>query len=365
MLTGMEGPQGSITPRIDYHPRVNKSRRNMPGRTAASIQDVADIAGVSIATVSRVLNSPNLVTADTASRVRKAIDQLGYVPNAFAQALITRSSRVIAVALPDIHGEFYSELLRGADAEARRLGYHLLVVSNPPKGPQSDLGLGPVLGLVDGLAVMITEPNETLVKRLSAAGIPMVVLDAAPEGSTLDTIVIDNEAGATEATEHLLSTVPSNRCYFLGGPRDNFDTARRAEAFLRAALGDGRSRSNVNVSYGEYSFESGRERALRMHEAGELDGAGILAGNDEIASGVLHAAREAGLSVPERVSIIGFDDTRLASLVRPMLSTVRVPMADVGSTAIQLLVRRIKDPESAAMHVRLTPTLVLRQSTLR
>jgi LacI family transcriptional regulator len=306
------------------------------------------------------------VSEGTAKRVREAVSSLGYVPNAFAQALIKRSSHVLAVALPDIHGEFYSELLRGADAQAKRDGYHLLVVSGQGQPGSEGLGLEPLLGLVDGLALMVTEANDVLVKRLAGTRLPVVVLDAAPAGTNLDTIVIDNEAGASEATRHLLNLVPPDRCYFVGGPKDNFDTARRAEAFAKTVqVAQGGRVAHANVAFGSYSVEWGRERALQMHEEGVLAGAGLLAGNDEIAYGIIHGAREVGIDVPAQALVVGFDDTRLASLVRPTLSTVRVPLAEVGATAIGLLVRRVKDPGAVPMHVQLRPTLVVRQSTTR
>lgn len=353
-------------------PPAPKPRKNLTPRTAASIQDVADRAGVSIATVSRVLNNPSMVAVETAQRVRDVVNELGYVPNVSAQSLVTRSSHLLAMALPDIHGEFYSALLGGADAEAKKQGYHLLVSSGQGRAMQNDLGLGPLLGLVDGVAVMITEPNEALIKRVTSAGMPMVVLDSAPAGTKLDTIEVDNQAGATAATEHLLRMVPPDRCYFVGGPKDNFDTAERAEAFIRTVTTAARSRGtpvSASAAYGSYSFDWGKARGEQMIADGVLRrGAeglpvGVLAGNDEIAYGLLHAAREAGIDVPGRLAVVGFDDTRLASLVRPTLSTVRVPLAEVGATAVQLLVRRINDPEAAPMHVRLTPTLVVRQTT--
>lgn len=354
-----------------YDGRVEpKPKKNPPVRTAVSIQDVADRAGVSIATVSRVLNNPSMVAPETAERVRSIVAELGYVPNVSAQSLVTRSSRLLAMALPDIHGEFYSALLAGADGEAKKLGYHLLVSSGQGRAMENDLGLGPLLGLVDGVAVMITEPNEALIRRVTAAGMPMVVLDSAPAGTALDTIEIDNEAGATAATEHLLTMVSPERCHFIGGPRDNFDTMERADAFVRTVVAAAKRRGApvaASVSYGNYSFDWGKQRAEQMMADGLLNGeegaVGVLAGNDEIAYGVLHAAREAGLEIPGELAVVGFDDTRLASLVRPTLSTVRVPLTEVGATAVQLLVRRIRDRDAAAMHVRLTPTLVVRQTT--
>jgi LacI family transcriptional regulator len=207
------------------------------------------------------------------------------------------------MALPDIHGEFYSALLGGADGEAKKQGYHLLVSSGQGRAMQNDLGLGPLLGLVDGVAVMITEPNEALIKRVTSAGMPMVVLDSAPAGTKLDTIEVDNQAGATAATEHLLRMVPPDRCYFVGGPKDNFDTAERAEAFIRTVTAAARSRGtpvSASAAYGSYSFDWGKARGEQMIADGVLKrGAeglpvGVLAGNDEIAYGLLHAARGGG-----------------------------------------------------------------------
>jgi LacI family transcriptional regulator len=327
-----------------------------------SIQDVAEAAGVSIATVSRVLNNPTLVSPRTATKVRDAINALGYVPNAFAQGLISKSSRVLGVVLPDIHGEFYSELLRGADSEARHQGYSLLVCSRLRSADGSLLPIA-ALGFVDGLALMITEPDEGLLRLLRTHATPTVVLDAEAEaGAGIDTVIVDNAAGAREATEHLLKHVPADRLCFVGGPRDNFDTKTRAAAFIDAiAASAGAPPDDARVAFGTYSFEWGRQWA--SDHAASLDRAGVLAGNDEIAYGVVHRAEELGLKAGRDFMLVGFDDTRLASLVRPMLSTVRVPLADVGAAAVSLLVKRIKDRGAPVSHVRLTPRLIVRETT--
>ncbi|QOJ00675.1 MAG: LacI family DNA-binding transcriptional regulator [Phycisphaeraceae bacterium] len=333
-----------------------------PQRVHPSIQDVADEAGVSIATVSRVLNSPNLVAPATASRVRQAVEKLGYVPNAFAQGLITRASKVLALALPDIHGEFYSELLRGADGAAKALGYHLLVASAQGTPADADMGLGPVLGLVDGIALMVTEPNDALLKRAASARIPAVVLDA-PDPHHADSITVDNHAGATQATEHLLSLVSPRDAYFAGGPPENYDSKTRAQAFLETLKAHGNHVPADHVASGSFSFEWGERFARGLIKDGRLRGAGILAGNDEIAYGIIHAAEAEGLIPPRDFVIVGFDDTRLASLIRPTLSSVRVPMSDAGAKAVGLLVNRIKNPNLPPQRVSLTPTLVPRQTT--
>lgn len=341
---------------------IRRARTTSNGRSSVSIEDVASEAGVSIATVSRVINNPSLVAAETTERVQAAIRRLGYVPNPFAQGLITRASRVLGIALPDIHGEFYSELLRGADAEARRMDYHLLVSSehlrNASDSPRRNLAFG----LVDGLALMITEPNETLAREASSLSIPIVLMDDASCGPTTDCVLVDNTPGTAEAVTHLLDAVAGRRLYFVGGPKENFDTRRRAEVFRSRLASTGIAVRDEQVRFGEYSVEWGREWARTRGREG-LTGCGVLAGNDEIALGVLQAVMDLGLNVPGDTRIVGFDDTRLASLVRPTLSTVRVPLAEVGAAAIRLLVSRIEDGNRPAEKIVLPTSLVVRQSS--
>lgn len=346
------------------------------GRGAVSIQDVAAAAEVSIATVSRVLNNPSLVAEKTSARVQAAIDKLGYVPNAFAQGLITKASRVLGIALPDIHGEFYSELLRGADAEARRLGYHLIVSSDAhvvSPGAEGGANGTPLaaprartrnlaFGLVDGLAVMITEPNESLLKEARALQLPVVVLDLEIADAGVDCILVDNAVGTRQAVAHLLEQVDGTRLFFVGGPAENFDTRRRAEAFKSRLKSAGVKLRPDQLAFGEYNVEWGRKWALARGKE-RLIGSGILAGNDEIGLGVLHTCQDLGLDVPRDVSIVGFDDTRLAGLVRPSLSSVRIPLAEIGAAAIAMLAKRVEDPARPGETVRLETGLVVRESS--
>lgn len=335
-----------------------------------SIHTVAAAAGVSIATVSRVMNTPELVSSETATRVQKVIRELGYVPNPFAHGLSKRQSRVIGIALPDIFGEFYSELLRGANAEAHRLGYHLLISSEivglEPQDADSGTDRRPrqlSSGLIDGMAVMLTEPNESTVARLETASIPVVVVDLDLRERGFDSVIVDNAPGTAEAVRHLLTGVSPARCHFVGGPRENFDTRERALAFAATLAEAGHPPQPSQIVFGSYSVEWGAAWARQAAERGDLRGAGVLAGNDEIAVGIMQAAEDAGLSIPGDVRLVGFDDTRLAALVRPRLSTVRVPMADVGAAAVRALVRRLEDRDSDVEAVHLQTHLVVRESS--
>jgi LacI family transcriptional regulator len=332
-----------------------------------SMLDVARAAGVSTATVSRVLNTPGLVAAKTAERVDRAIRELGYRPNVFAQGLMTNRSRLLGVLLPDIHGEFYSGLIHGADAEARRRGYHLLVSSETRGQGEETLFNSNIVGFLAGLAVMITEPKGKLLEQAASSGLPLVVIDEELSGAKIDRVLVDNAAGTREAVTHLLTGVSPGRCWFVGGPRENYDTAARAAAFVATLGAAGPSRAENRLRFGEYSVEWGRRagRELLTGEGAPKAGApvGVLAGNDEIALGIMQTAAELGLSIPEQVRLVGFDDTRLASVVRPELSSVRVPTAEVGSAAVAALVDRLDEPDRPGTTVLLATRLVVRASS--
>jgi LacI family transcriptional regulator len=349
---------------------MRDARPNQPSasqeRRAASIDDVAHAASVSTATVSRVLNNPALVTPATAARVQKAILELDYRPNLLAKGLSTRRSRVLGIALPDLFGEFYSELLRGADGEARRQGYHLLVSSEARianGGHEQDHNF--TFGLIDGLAVMITEPDESIWSEVRKSTLPVVVLDSDIRAKGVSSIVVDSEGGTSEAMEHLLGSVAPERCYFIGGPERNFDTAERARAFAAALRSRGHEPRPGQSTFGSYTLECGHEWAAanlpRIMES-KLPIA-VLAANDEIAYGVMQVAHNMGYAIPQDIRLVGFDDSRLASLVRPRLSSVRIPAAEIGAAAIKLLVERISTPTSAVAKLRLGSSLVIRESS--
>lgn len=323
------------------------------------MKEVARSAGVSTATVSRVLNTPDLVSPETATKVQHAIEKLGYKPNVFAQGLMTRKSRLLGILLPDIHGEFYSELLRGADAEARRRGYHLLISSEARDNPTELFGSS-IMGFIAGLAVMITEPNAALHEQARESGLPLVVIDEGPHGDGVDQVMVDNQTGAREAVEHLLTAVPPENCYFVGGPKENYDTAERARVFTETLAKRGTKAAPAQVRFGEYSVEWGRKVGEQLFARRPGQPIGVLAANDEIALGLLIAARDRGCNVPGEVQIIGFDDTRLASLLRPQLSSVRVPMAELGAAAVRALIERVQNPELEGTTTTLPTRLIVR-----
>ncbi len=337
-------------------------------RQAVSIQDVADRAKVSIATVSRALNKPHMVSPDTGKRVLEAVEELGYRPNRFAQALMTRESGVLGIALPDLHGEFFSELIRGADAEARALGYHMLVSSIHddlgPKPADGPVRVSRALGLIDGLIAMITEPSSVLATQLDAMGVPLVMIGADDTDSNgHDSVSVDHADGARQACEHLLEDAEPGSCYFVGGPRRNYDTLKRAGAFRAFFESRGHTLRADQVQFRDYTIEWGGAWAQEMIERDALAGACVFCANDEIACGVLRIGRDAGLDVPGDLRIVGYDGTRLSQLVRPRLSTVAVPVDELGRSAVRLLIERLNEPDLPPRKIVLSPSLLVHESS--
>jgi LacI family transcriptional regulator len=329
-----------------------------------SIQDVADRAKVSISTVSRVLNRRNIVHAKTRERVESAIRELGYSPNVFARGLMLRRSHILSLMLPDLHGEFYSEIIRGANARARELGYQLMissVVSKDDDGSELMAALGSH-GLVDGLAIMISEVDDRTRDSLEKIQIPLVVLDGDIDGVEHDSVVIDQRKGAVALLRHLVKDCQVKRVVFVGGLVTNIDTMERLSAY-REVMAEAKLPVGADdVFHLDYQYDTAYELGEARVDQWAKQRVGVFAANDEMAAGLIDAAIAAGYSLPKDLAVVGFDDTRIAAMTRPRLTTVSVPMSNMGATAIDLLVQRLDDPEREPAKVTLESSLVVRES---
>ena len=330
---------------------------------AVSIQDVADRAKVSISTVSRVLNRRNIVNAKTKQRVESAIADLGYSPNVFARGLMLQRSNILGLVLPGLHGEFYSEIIRGADKRAQALGYKLLLSSASTEDDGSEfVGIVGAHGLVDGLAVMISETNARTRSTLEKVKAPLVVLDGDIEGVKHDSVIIDQRMGAVAMMRHLLVDRGIRRVVFVGGPTTNLDSMERLSAYRAVMAERGCEVAASDVHHLDYEYDTAYELALRDARSWTHRRAAVFAANDEMAAGIVSGAMKLGLSVPDDLPVVGFDDTRVATLTRPRLTTVHVPMASMGAAAVDLLVQRVENPDRPATKVTLESELVIRES---
>lgn len=330
---------------------------------AASIEEVAKLAQVSISTVSRVINHSEAVREDTRNRVQSAIQRLGYSPNPFARGLMIRRSEIVGLVLPDLHGEFYSEIIRGANRAARDRGFNLVVSSSrDAKDGESLLSAMQQRALFDGLAVMVSEITDDIQRVLAHFRTPFVVLDDDIDGVSHDSVLIDQTYGAKALARHLLESCGARRLIFVGGQSTNVDSRARLDAAKSVFSAAGLPLKKDDVFHLDYQFETAYELALARVKSWAGPGHAVFAANDEMAAGIVAAAQRLSVSVPSDLGVVGFDDTRIARMMRPPLTTVRIPMAQMGSTAIDLLCDRIEGAKRPTQKVSLRPELVVRAS---
>jgi LacI family transcriptional regulator len=322
---------------------------------SATIRDVARTAGVSVATVSRALNGIEKVSAATSARVRAAAGILGYVPHSGARSLSTRRTDTIGVILPDLHGEFFSELIRGIDAATRARGMHLLLSHSHGDPDEAAAVLRAMRGRVDAMVVMSPYADDELMAAVPG-GVPTVLLGGeGPDGHAR--FAIDNRAGAFAMTAHLIAA-GHRRIAFIAGPPHNVDAEQRLAGYRNALAQHGGLAAQVLA--GDFGEASGHEAALRLIGEGLPDA--IFAGNDMMAIGCLQALREAGLAVPADVAVVGFDDIPVARFLDPPLTSVGVPIAEIGRHAVETCIHILATGEAGESRT-FAPRLVIRASS--
>jgi LacI family transcriptional regulator len=343
---------------------------SMPHRTGISIQtvarhatiaDVAERAGVSIATVSRVLNRTARVSDETASRVQKAIDELGFVPQAAARHLATRKTNTIGLLLPEVSSEFFFPILRGIEAATRQAGFDLLIAIQPEEQARQ-MAHNP-LGdhNTDGLLIFGDLADSPALAQLIRLNFPLVLLyQAAPPGSGITSIQIENKHGSHLLVSHLIEVHGARRIAFLRGPAGNEDSSWRETGYRQALADHNLAFDPRLVEAGNFEQQGGRTAIETLLKKGiQFDA--VFAGDDGTAIGALAALNQAGLRVPEDVRLVGFDDIPTSRYLNPPLTTVRAPTEQVGHEAVKQLVRRIRTGQADA-EVLLPTELVIRQS---
>lgn len=324
-----------------------------------TIRDVAQLAQVSITTVSRALNGQTGITPETRQRVLDAAARLSFTPSFAARSLITRRSNTIGAVLPGLPGEYLSELLRGVDAAAHARGLHLLVAC--PQGNDRNLAatLRDFGSRVDGLLVVPPRGDAGDFESHAPANLPLVVINGqAAANRTL--VAADSFGGAVSMTRHLMER-GHRSIAFVAGPPGDFDAQERLRGF-RAAMAKAGVDGEPLVLEGDFSEESGIAAGERIAAMATRPDA-VFAANDLMAAGCLVAFARHGISVPRDIALAGFDDLPIARHLQPPLTTVRVPIAELGSIALDALVSHIEGGESAhATRRTVSAQLVVRES---
>ncbi len=324
----------------------------------ATIRDVARKAQISVASVSRALNGRTGMRPETRARIVAVANELGYVPHAGARSLSIARSNAIGIVLPDLHGEFFSEIVRGMDREATSIGLQLLLSNMHADPVQAGLALRAMRGRVDGLVIMCPQMRSEGWAGSLPAGLPAVLLNTAEPIGDRPSIAIDNRAGAAAIACHLLE-LGRRRIVHIAGPDHNIDAQERREGFARAVERAGAG-ATVTVLAGDFDETSGEKAAA--HILSQLpDTDAVFAANDMMAVGCMQALRAANVEVPRAIAVAGFDDVPIARYLG--LTTARVHIAEMGARAVRRLAT-IMAGGSVSREIDLEmPELVVRAST--
>jgi LacI family transcriptional regulator len=327
----------------------------------STIRDVAQIAGVSIATVSRVLNGSNRVSEETCRRVWAAATQLDYWPNAAARALTTRKAHTIGILLPDLYGEFYSELIRGVDQTARKQGFQILLSSSHGEAKTILGSARSMLGRVEGLIIMAPHRDSSEALLQISKRFPTVLLNPGVDVPGCSSVAVPNFDSAQALIRHLLR-LGHQSIAIIKGPSSNVDAEERLRGFLKAVVDQGIEPEARMELQGDFTEVSGFQAATQLLRMDKLPDS-IFAANDSMAVGALSALGAAGVKIPEDVAIVGFDDISIAQFVTPALTTVQTDAFGMGERAVDLLIASIQDPAQTGVVNEVLPApLVIRKS---
>lgn len=326
--------------------------------TEPTIRDVARRAHVSIASVSRTLNGMANVTEKTRLKVENAARDLGYVPHAGARSLSLARTRAIGVVLPDVHGEFFSEVMRGMDREASQRDYVLLLSNMHGGRAQAEKALRAMRGRVDGLIVMAPHLDADSVENALPSRIPAVLLNAHGDVRSHSSFGIDNHSGVVAIVDHLVGEGRS-RIVHIAGPSGNVDAEERRLAF-EAAMLRWKPDEEPIVLNGDYSEQAGA-KAARMLIDNHVAVDAIFAANDMMAIGAMDEIRATGIAVPDTIAVAGFDDVPIARHLG--LTTARVRIDELGADAMARLIDILEGGEDPKVKLLHPPELMIRSSS--
>lgn len=328
----------------------------------ATMKEVARLAGVSIATVSAALSGKHFVSAELKERIRAAVEELGYAPNAMASGLKRGATSLIGLIVPDITNPFFTEIVHGVQRRAAEAGYTVILGVSDDRAPREAELIRLMRSHQAAGTIVVPCGSESDCLRLEAhaAAMPIVAVDNAPLGLNIDTIVLDNRRAAELATAHILG-LGHERIGIVTGPAHRFVARERVLGFEALLERSGIAVPEENMSRGEFHVETGRDAALSLLSRSPRPTA-IFVANNQMLIGVMQAVAQMGLSVPRDVSIASIDDFPWAEAFVPALTTVRQPVDRMAEAALDCLMSRIAGDTHSPRRIVMQPELVIRQS---
>ncbi len=332
-------------------------------RSRATIRDVAAKAGVSHQTVSRVINNSERVSPETRHRVEAAIDALGYKPNVIARLMAKGRTGTLACLAPNLTDYTFASIIEGAQREAQKCGYFLLATAAPDDETfRAIVAMLVTSGRTEGLLVI--NPYADGRFALIPPDFPVVFAGSRPrKEDNASSIALDDVKVAAQATQHLIDLGHKNIAMITGLMSEDCAQDRKA-GFLNSLHAAGLSVAESMIIHGNWSAASGYEGFKTLVDRGDTPDA-IFAQNDQIAAGVLKAAAELNLNIPQQLSVIGIDDIPMAPYLSPALTTLRQDFSNIGRVASQLLIKRIEKPSLTGEHLLESADFILRHSTAK
>lgn len=329
-----------------------------------TIKDVAQHAQVSVTTVSHVINGTRFVSEAARERVQQAIATLNYVPSALARSLKSNRTHTVGMMIPNNSNPYFAEIIRGIEDTCFEAGFNV-ILCNSDDDPHKQAQYVRVLSekQVDGLIVLSSGGDPELIATLRSAGMPQVVVDREIDDLAADLVEVNHELGGYLATRHLLE-LGHRRIACIAGPQALSSARQRVQGYHRALAETGQRVDDKLLRSADFTSAGGHEAMSSLLKMRQRPSA-VFASNDLMAIGAVCAAAEAGLRIPEDLSVVGFDDIALAAYSNPPLTTIAQPKHQTGALAARLLLDRITQRDKPLRREILQPTLCLRRSTAR
>jgi len=329
----------------------------------ATIYDVSVLAGVSLATVSRVINKNGNVSEKTTKKVMEAMDSLGYRPNAIAQSLASNRSNSIGILIPELCGPFFGNLMAGAEKRLRDANKHVIITAGHSNEESEKAGIEFLLSRnCDALILHLDALSDDYLEALCDKGIPLVIINRYIKPLHDRCIYLDNKTGGYLATKELLD-LGHRKIAYIAGPHWKEDAKARFEGHTQALRETGIKLEDELVYMGDFKQESGTEGLKTLLNSNHQFTA-LVCANDEMASGAMAYAREQGMQLPEELSIIGFDNIVYSSYLFPALTTINYPVEEMAKMAAALILKEVYQVKGLKISNEFYPTLIRRHSVL-
>jgi LacI family transcriptional regulator len=327
----------------------------------ATIYQVSELAGVSLATVSRVMNNNARVSDATRAKVLAAMDQLGYRPNSIAQSLASSRSNSIGILVSELHGPFYGEMLSGIENECRAAGKHVIIAAGHSEEASEKDGIEFLISRnCDALILHVEAVSDQYLIKLASGNLPIVLINRFIPALADNCISLNNELGGYLATKQLLQQGHTQLAY-IAGPMWKSDAKDRFAGHLRAMAEHKLDFNRTLFAEGDFRDSSGSSCMQQLLATG-LPFTALVCANDEMAAGAMEVAREQGLRVPQDLSIVGFDNLILARYIFPKLTTVDYPIGEMGRMAARWVLKHIYQQQALQLENVFEPVLVSRES---